>query len=409
MNNKQGIIMNAFNDVYIYETLRTPRTKAKPGTGISSLSSMQIMKPLLDELKQRAPGAKKLVGDMILGSATQTGEQGANVAKLAANYAGWTHLPAMSINRYCTSALDAMAIAAGKIATGQDQAVLAGGVEMMSRTPMMSDNSPGFMDAQIATSASNLPLGIGADLIANLENISRADADNYAVRSQQRAALAIAEGRFKRSIVGIATEQGLLDTDSAPRGGTTTEALGELKASFQKMGDMGIDKALLAQFRQLERIEHIHHAGNSPAMVDGASLNLMGHKNAIELLGLNPRGRVLAIANACGDPRLVLSGGIDAAAKVLQQQGLTANDIDLMEFNESFAATSIYCQRYFDLPDDKFNVNGGAIALGHPMGATGAMLVGMALDELERQDKQIALIAVSGAIGIGTAMLVERV
>lgn len=401
--------MNPFNDVYIYETLRTPRTKAKPGTGISSYSSMEIMKPLFDEMRQRAPGVKASVGDMILGCATQTGEQGANVAKLAANYAGWTHLPAMTVNRYCTSALDAMAIAAGKIATGQDQAVFAGGVEMMSRTAMMSDNSPGFMDAKIATAASNLPLGIGADLIANLEKISRAEADDYAVRSQQRAGHAIAEGRFKRSIVGITTEQGVVDTDSAPRPDTQTEALAGLKASFQKMGEMGIDKALLAQYKQLDTIEHIHHAGNSPAMVDGASLNLLAHKNAEESLGLKPRGRILGIANACGDPRLVLSGGIDAAEKLLQQQGLAASDLDLMEFNESFAATSIYCQRHFGLRDDQFNVNGGAISLGHPMGATGAMLVGMALDELERQDKRLAMIAVSGAIGIGTAMLVERV
>lgn len=401
--------MNPFNDVYIYETLRTPRTKAKPGTGISSYSSMEIMKPLLNEMRLRAPGVKTCVGDMILGCATQTGEQGANVAKLAANYAGWTQLPAMTVNRYCTSALDAMAIAAGKIATGQDQAVFAGGVEMMSRTAMMSDNSPGFMDAKIATAASNLPLGIGADLIANLEKISREEADAYAVRSQQRAGHAIAEGRFKRSIVGIDTEQGLVDTDSAPRPETQAEALAGLRASFQKMGEMGIDKALLAQYKQLETIEHIHHAGNSPAMVDGASLNLLAHINAEQALGLTPRGRILGVANACGDPRLVLSGGIDAAEKLLKQQGLSASDLDFMEFNESFAATSIHCQRHFDLRDDQFNVNGGAISLGHPMGATGAMLVGMALDELERQDKRLAMIAVSGAIGIGTAMLVERV
>lgn len=401
--------MNSIDNVYIYETLRSPRTKAKAGTGLSGLSSIDIMQPLLNELKVRAPGAKKTCGDMILGSATQTGEQGANVAKLAANTAGWTQLPAMSINRYCTSALDAMAIAAGKISMGVDQAVLAGGVEMMSRTPMMSDKAPGFMDPQIATAAHNLPLGIGADLIASLQGISREEADRYALRSQERAINAIVEGRFKRSIVGIETEQGLIDTDNAPRSGGTLESLAELQPSFAKMGAMGINKALLAQFKELEDIQHIHHPGNSPGMVDGASLNLLGSKEAADSLGLKPRGRILGFANASGDPRLVLSGGIDAADKLLAAQNMTAKDIDIMEFNESFAATSIYCQRHFDLADEQYNINGGALSLGHPMGATGAMLVGMALDELERQDKTLALIAVSGALGIGTAMLVERV
>lgn len=401
--------MNAFDDVYIYETLRTPRTKAKAGTGLSGLSSIEVMQPLFSELEKRAPGAKKHCGDLILGSATQTGEQGANIAKLAANTAGWTQLPAMSINRYCTSALDAMAIAAGKISMGIDQAVLAGGVEMMSRTPMMSDKAPGFMDPKIATAAHNLPLGIGADLIASLQNISREEADSYALRSQERAANAISEGRFKRSIVSIDTENGLMETDNAPRPGGNLDSLAELQPSFAKMGAMGINKALLAQFKELDEINHIHHPGNSPGMVDGASLNLMGSKSISEGLGLNARGRVLGFANASGDPRLVLSGGIDAADKLLAAHKMTINDVDLMEFNESFAATSIYCQRHFDLADDQYNVNGGALSLGHPMGATGAMLVGMALDELERQDKSLALIAVSGAIGIGTAMLVERV
>lgn len=401
--------MNRIENVYIYETLRSPRTRAKAGTGLSGLSSIEIMLPLLNELKARAPGAKKTCGDMILGSATQTGEQGANVAKLAANTAGWTQLPAMSINRYCTSALDAMAIAAGKINMGIDQAVLAGGVEMMSRTPMMSDKAPGFLDPQIATAAHNLPLGIGADLIASLQGISREDADRYALRSHDRAAKAITEGRFKRSIVGIDTEHGLIDTDNAPRPGGSLESLAELQPSFAKMGAMGINKALLAQFKELDDIQHIHHPGNSPGMVDGASLNLMGSKDAADSLGLAARGRVLGFANASGDPRLVLSGGIDAADKLLAAHNMTAKDIDLMEFNESFAATSIYCQRHFDLSDEQYNVNGGALSLGHPMGATGAMLVGMALDELERQDKSLALIAVSGALGIGTAMLIERI
>ncbi|MBB6520540.1 acetyl-CoA C-acyltransferase [Pseudoteredinibacter isoporae] len=400
--------MNAFDDVYIYETLRSPRTRAKAGTGLSGLSSIDIMLPLFKELENRAPGAKKACGDLIFGSATQTGEQGANVAKLAANTAGWTQLPAMSINRYCTSALDAMAIAAGKISMGIDQAVLAGGVEMMSRTPMMSDKAPGFMDPKVATAAHNLPLGIGADLIASLQNISREEADSYALRSQERAAKAIAEGRFKRSIVSIDTENGLMESDNAPRPGGSLESLAELQPSFAKMGAMGIDQALLSQFKELDEIAHIHHPGNSPGMVDGASLNLMGSKSISEDLGINPRGRVLGFANASGDPRLVLTGGIDAADKLLAAHKMTINDVDLMEFNESFAATSIYCQRHFDLADEQYNVNGGALSLGHPMGATGAMLVGMALDELERQDKSIAMIAVSGAIGIGTAMLVER-
>ncbi|GAA6151066.1 acetyl-CoA C-acyltransferase [Pseudoteredinibacter isoporae] len=401
--------MNTFDDVYIYETLRSPRTKAKAGTGLSGLSSIEVMLPLFNELEARAPGSKKICGDLILGSATQTGEQGANVAKLAANTAGWTQLPAMTINRYCTSALDAMAIAAGKISLGIDQAVLAGGVEMMSRTPMMSDKAPGFMDPKVATAAHNLPLGIGADLIASLQSISRGDADRYALRSQERASRAISEGRFKRSVVGISTEHGLMETDNAPRSGGSLESLAELSASFAKMGAMGIDQALLAQFKELSEINHIHHPGNSPGMVDGASLNLMGNKSIADDLGVSARGRVLGFANACGDPRLVLTGGIDAADKLLAAQKMTMKDVDLMEFNESFAATSIYCQRHFDLDDEQYNVNGGALSLGHPMGATGAMLVGMALDELERQDKSLALIAVSGAIGIGTAMLVERV
>ncbi len=301
-----------------------------------------------------------------------------------------------------------MAIAAGKISMGIDKAVLAGGVEMMSRTAMMSDKAPGFMDPKIATSASNLPLGIGADLIASLHGISRSDADSYALRSQERASQAIAEKRFARSIVPITTEEGVVDTDNAPRAGGSLEALAELKPSFAKMGAMGIDQALLAQYSQLDPINHIHHAGNSPGMVDGASLNFIGHKDCEQELGLAPRGRILGYANACGDPRLVLSGGIDAAEQLLKAHKLSSSDIDLMEFNESFAATSIHCQRHFNLDDDKFNVHGGAISLGHPMGATGAMLVGMALDELERQDKSLALVAISGAIGIGTAMLVER-
>ena len=394
---------------YIYDAIRTPRGRAKESGGLHDLSPLQLMKVLYDALEARTGLDRAKIEDVILGCVTQAGDQAANIAKTSLLYAGWpTHVPGITVNRFCSSGLDALNIAALKVQAGQAAAVLAGGVEMMSRVPMLADKATVFMDPQLAMQCRMLMMGNGADLIAAQYGVSRAEVDRVALLSQQRAAQARDNGWFtsvvpvENSIKGIA-----LETDECIRDTTTLEGLAAMAPSFAELGAKGIDALQLHSNPQLESIEHVHTAGNSPAMADGAALLLVGDAALGEALGIKPRAVVRAAATVCDDPLTVISGCAAATQKLLAQQGLDSADIDLFELHEAFAATVIKCQRDLNIDESKLNVNGGVIAMGHPMGATGAIMAGTLLDELERREHKLGVVAASGAAGTGTAMLIE--
>jgi acetyl-CoA C-acetyltransferase len=396
--------------VYIYDSIRSPRARAKESGGLHDLSPHDLLKALYSSLQQRNNLDPQLIGDVVLGCATQYGEQGGNIAKTSTLYAGWpSHINGMTVNRFCSSSIDAINIAAMKVATGQESAVLAGGIEMMSRVPMLSDQAAIFIDPQLAAACQVLMMGNGADLAATLNNISRKQVDELAVLSQQRAATARDEGYFK-SIVPIynPTKDITVSEDECIRADTTLESLAALEPAFAKLGSKGADAIQLAAYPQLKKIEHIHTAGNSPAMADAAAVMLIGDEALGKKLGISPRARIVAAANACDDPMQVLTGCVAATKKLLLQQNLTAADVDLFELHEAFAATVLKCQKDLNIPIDKLNVNGGVIAMGHPMGATGAIMTGVLLDELERRGLQSGIVAASGAAGVGSALLIER-
>ncbi|MGW3896173.1 acetyl-CoA C-acetyltransferase [Micromonospora profundi] len=401
------------SEAYVYDAVRTPRGRGRDTGALHGVKPISLVVGLIDALRERNPGLD--VGrleDLLLGIVTPVGEQGGDLARAAALLAGLPdQVGGVQLNRFCASGLEAVNSAAARIRSGWEHLLLAGGVESMSRVPMGSDGAAWATDPQTALSTSFVPQGVSADLIATMEGFTRDDVDGYALRSQERAAKAWAGGHFARSVVPVRDANGLeiLSVDEHLRPDTTREALAKLTPSFATMGEAaGFDAVALQKFHWLEAIEHVHHAGNSSGIVDGAALVLIGSEHVGRDLGLTPRARIVGAAVTGADPTLMLTGPIPATHKALAAAGLTVDDIDLFEINEAFAAVVLKYVRDLGLDPDRVNVNGGAIALGHPLGATGAMLLGTALDELERRDLRRAVVTLCIGGGMGVATVIER-
>jgi acetyl-CoA C-acetyltransferase len=398
---------------FVYDALRTPRGKGKKNGSLHEVKPIDLVVGLLDEVKVRNPGFDPArVDDVVLGVVTPIGDQGSDIAKTAVLKAGYPETVAgVQLNRFCASGLEAVNQAAARVRSGFEDLILAGGVESMSRVPMGSDGGSWASDPATAFDTAFVPQGIGADLIATIEGFSREDVDGFAAESQARAAKAQANGYFDGSVVPVKDLNGItvLDKDEFIRPGTTVESLASLKPSFASIGDQGgFDAVALEKYHWVERIDHVHHAGNSSGIVDGASLVAIGTEQVGTELGLTPRARIIATAVSGADPTIMLTGPAPAARKALAKAGLTAEDIDLYEINEAFAAVAMRFMRDLDLPHDKVNVNGGAIAMGHPLGATGAMILGTLIDELERRDQRYGLATLCVGGGMGIATVVER-
>ncbi len=401
-------------EAYIYDAVRTPRGKGRKDGSLHEVPAVRLSSIILDELKQRNNLDAEGVEDVIWGNVFQVGEQGACLARSAVLQSQFgDELPGVSVNRFCASALETVNMAANQVRGGDGDGYIAGGVESMSRVPMGSDGGALAVDPAIAIPAYVVPQGISADIIATEYGISREDADAYSVESQNRAAAAWQARRFDGSIVPVKDINGamILDHDEYMRPGTTIETLAALKPSFKEQGEVmpGFDKIAMLKYPHLEKIDHIHHAGNSSGIVDGAAGVLIGNKEFGEKYGLKPRARFVATAKIGSDPTIMLTGPVPVTEKILKRAGMTANDIDLYELNEAFASVVLRWQRYFDIDMDKLNVNGGAIAMGHPMGATGAMILGTLLDEMERTDKETGLATLCIGAGMGSATIIERV
>lgn len=400
-------------DCYIYDAVRTPRTKGKPGGALNGVKPMDLAATALRGIQQRNDLDTSLVDDVILGCVEPVGEQGGNIARIAALYAGYDQsVPGVQLNRFCSSGLVAVNLAAARVMSGMSEAVIGGGVESMSRIPMGAAGGSWATDPAVAFALYFIPQGISADLVATLYGFDREQCDALAVESQRRAAQAWAEGRFDKSIVGVRDQNGVMicEGDDFMRPETTLETLSKLKASFTQMGEQfGFDGVAMQRYPELEKINHIHHAGNSSGIVDGASAVLVGSKAFGEQNGLRPRARIRSFADVGSEPTIMLTGPAEASLKALKLAGMSKSDIDLYEINEAFASVVLRFQQALDLDPSIVNVNGGAIALGHPLGATGAMLVGTVLDELERTDKATGLITLCVGAGMGTATIIERV
>jgi acetyl-CoA C-acetyltransferase len=399
---------------FVYDAIRTPRGRGKRTGSLHEVKPIDLVVGLLDEIRTRNPSLDPArVDDVVLGVVTPIGDQGGDIAKAAALAAGYPQTVAgVQLNRFCASGLEAVNQAAARVRSGFEDLVLAGGVETMSRVPMGSDGGAWAMDPATALATSFVPQGIGADLIATIEGWSREDVDAFAAESQARAAKAQANGYFDRSLVPVRDLNGLtvLDRDELIRPGTTVESLAGLPPSFAGIGEQGgFDAVALEKYHWVERIDHVHHAGNSSGIVDGAALVAIGTEEVAAELGLTPRARIVAAAVSGADPTIMLTGPAPASRKALAKAGLSVDDIDLVEINEAFAAVAMRFMRDLDLPDDKVNVNGGAIAMGHPLGATGAMILGTLVDELERRDLRYGLATLCVGGGMGIATIVERV
>ena len=397
---------------FIFDALRTPRSKGKADGTLHEVKPVNLVTGLLTEMQRRHDLDTSRVDDLLLGCVGPVMEQGAVLPKIALQKAGWDEsVPGAQLNRFCASGLDTVNLAAAKVASGWDDLVCAGGFESMSRVPMGADGGPFAEDPETAIATGFVPQGIGADLIATLEGFSREDVDAFAVRSQQRAAAARDAGWFDRSVVPVRDENGIviLQRDDFIKPGTTLEGLAKLKPSFEMHGQLGFDAIALAKYTEVDAIRHVHTPGNSSGIVDGASLVLIGSERAGRDLGLKPRGRIVATALTATDPTIMLIGPGPASRKVLAKAGLKAADMDLVEINEAFASVALRLQRELEVPDDRLNVVGGAIAMGHPLGATGGCLVSTVLDELERRGARYALITMCVGGGMGIATIIERV
>lgn len=396
---------------YIYDAIRTPRGRAKQSGALHDCLPHDLLLQLYRALEHRTGLDPALVGEVILGCVTQYGEQAANIAKTSSLYAGWpASVGGLTVNRFCSSSIDAVNIASLKIGAGQESAVVAGGVEMMSRVPMLADQATVFVDPQFAAQAQILMMGSGADLIASLCGVSREQADAIACESHRRAERARVNGWFPSIIpIQVPGQSTLVSEDECIRSATTLSSLARLQPAFAELGLSGADRMQLQANPSLAAIEHIHTAGNSPAMADAASLVLLGNEAFGSHLQRSPRARVVAATTASADPLQVLSGCVAATQRLLTEQKLSVADVDLFEVHEAFAATVVKCQRELKLDSDRLNVNGGVIALGHPMGATGTIMLGTLLDELERRDLHRGIVAASGAAGAGSALLIERI
>jgi acetyl-CoA C-acetyltransferase len=400
-------------DAYIFDHVRSPRGRGKQGGSLNSITPMNLTTQVLKALKDRNELDTSILDDVILGCVTPVGEQGANIARVGAIMADYAEsVPGKQINRFCASGLEAVNTAAAQVMSGQSDAAVGGGVECMSRVPMGSDGGAMAIDPQTAYKTHFAPQGIGADLIATLHGFSREDVDAYAVTSQHRAAEAWSKGYFNKSIVPIRNHVGdvVLDHDETVRGDASMESLAGLNPAFAMMGDQaGFDDVAIQKYPEVAAINHVHTAGNSSGIVDGAAAVLVGSKEAGEKMGLKPRARIRAFASIGSEPTIMLTGPAPASLKALKRAGMSTSDIDLWELNEAFASVVLLYMKLLDIPHDKINVNGGAIAMGHPLGATGAIVLGTLLDEMERRDLSTGLVTLCIGAGMGTATIIERV
>ncbi|UTW08270.1 acetyl-CoA C-acetyltransferase [Pseudomonas benzenivorans] len=399
-------------EAFIFDALRTPRGKGKKDGALYSVKPVTLVAGLLNALQSRNNLDTSQVDDVVLGCVTPIGEQGADIAKTAAMVADWdVSVSGVQLNRFCASGLEAVNIGAMKVRSGFEDLVVVGGVESMSRVPMGGDGGAWVMDPETNLHTHFTPQGIGADLIATLEGFSRRDVDAFALRSQQKAARASGDGSFAKSLVAVTDQNGivLLDHDEFIRGDSTLEGLGKLKPSFEMIGQMGFDSTALSVYSQLERIDHVHTPGNSSGIVDGAALMLIGSAAKGQELGLKPRARIVATAVTGTDPTIMLTGPAPATRKALAKAGLSVDDIDLFEVNEAFASVVLKFMKDMGVSEDKVNVNGGSIAMGHPLGATGCAILGTLLDELERRRLRYGLATLCVGGGMGIATIIERV
>ena len=400
------------SDAYIYDHVRTPRGKGKKDGRLHQATPVWLLRTLFNALQQRLALDTALVDDVVLGCVTPVGEQGADIARTAVLDADWAQTVAgVTQSRFCASGLESVNLAAAKVKSGWEDLVVAGGVESMSRWPMGSDGGAWALDPRVNQKLGFAPQGIGADLIATLEGWGRPDVDAFALRSHQRAAVARAEARFSRSVVPVRDMAGLmmLDHDETIRPEASLEAMAALKPSFAQMGAMGFDATALRKYTTVERIDHVHHAGNSSGIVDGAALMLVGSKAGGEAAGLKPRARIRAAAVIGSEPTIMLTGPTPACRKALAKAGMSPQDVDLWEINEAFAVVPMKTARDLGLDMDRVNVNGGSIAMGHPLGATGCILLGTLLDELERRNLSTGAATLCVGGGMGIATIIERV
>ncbi|WP_375274934.1 acetyl-CoA C-acetyltransferase [Methylorubrum thiocyanatum] len=400
-------------EAYIYDHVRTPRGRGKPDGSLHEVTALRLAETALRALKDRNNLDTRAVDDVVLGCVDPVGEAGGDIARAAALVADYgTHVPGVQINRFCASGLDAINFAAAQVMAGQHDLTVGGGVESMSRIGLGASGGAWPVDPAIAVKSYFMPQGVSADLIATKYGFSRDDCDAYAVESQKRSANSWDEGLFRNSVVPVRDINGitLLDRDEHMRPTTDMQSLASLKASFVQMGQMGgFDAVAVDAHPDVEAVEHVHHAGNSSGIVDGAAAVLIGSREAGDAAGLRPRARIRAFANIGSDPALMLTGPVDVTKKVLARAGMELSDIDLFEINEAFASVVLRFHQAFDLDPARVNVNGGAIAMGHPLGATGAMILGTVLDELERTGKERALVTLCIGAGMGTATIIERV
>jgi len=399
-------------EAYIYDAVRTPRGKGKKDGSLHEITALSLAVQVLNALKDRNDLDTSKVDDVILGCVAPIGEQGADIARTAVLNADYSQSTAgVQINRFCASGLEACNMAAAKVMSGEADMAIGGGVESMSRVPMGSDGGAWPVDPTSAFKTYFVPQGVSADAIATLYGFSRDDVDAYAVESQKRAAKSWAEGRFAKSIVPVMDQMGLpiLTHDEHMRPDTTMQSLASLNPSFTGMGAMGFDAVINQRYPQMDGVNHVHHAGNSSGVVDGAAAVLIGSKAIGDALGLKPRARIKGMASVGSEPSIMLTGPSVVTEKLLKKLGMAVGDIDLYELNEAFAAVVLRYMQALDIPHDKINVNGGAIAMGHPLGATGAMILGAMVDELERSDKETALVTLCIGGGMGTATVIERV
>ena len=397
---------------YIYDAIRTPRGKGKKDGALHQASPIWLTRTLLKEMQQRHHLDTNLVDDIVLGCVTPVGEQGSDIARIAALDAGWDQRVAgVTLSRYCASGLESINLAAAKVMSGMEDMVVAGGVESMSRVPMGADGGAWYMDPRVNDATGFVPQGVGADTIATLKGFSRKDVDEFATESHRRAATAWEKGYFNKSVVPVKDINGLLllDKDETIRPNTDVATLAKLNPSFAMPGQMGFDSVILDKYTTIETVNHVHHAGNSSGIVDGAAICLIGSAAAGGKAGLKPRAKITMAAVIGSEPSIMLTGPTPACKKALDKAGMQASDIDLWEINEAFAAVPMNTASDFGISLDKVNVNGGAIAMGHPLGATGAMLMTTVLDELERCDLKTAMVTLCVGGGMGIATIIERV
>jgi acetyl-CoA C-acetyltransferase len=399
-------------EAYIYDAVRTPRGKGKKDGSLHEITGLSLATQVLEALRDRNDLDTSKVDDVILGCVSPVGEQGADIARTAVLSAGWAQTVAgVQINRFCASGLEAVNMAAAKVKSGEADFAVGGGIEAMSRVPMGSDGGAWPVDPTSAFPTYFVPQGVSADMIATKYGFSRDDVDAYSMESHKRAAAAWADGRFSKSVIAVKNQLGLvqLDRDETIRPNTDMQSLGGLNPSFAMMGEMAFDSVINQRYPEVERVNHVHTPGNSSGIVDGSAGVLIGTLEAGQALGLKPRARIVGAASIGSEPSIMLTGPEFVTKKLLARLGMTTADIDVWELNEAFAAVVLRYMQALDIPHDKMNVNGGGISMGHPLGATGAMITGIALDELERSNKSTALITLCIGGGMGTATVIERV